>query len=46
MAKAKSMGGKMGKNHAGPGMTKKAPGFGAKLGKMRPGKGPEGPSKG
>ena len=37
-AKASNMGGRGGKSR-GPQMTKKSPGFGAKLGKTKPGKG-------
>ena len=43
--KSQSMGSR-GSKSRGPQMTKKQPGFGAKLGKMRPGKGPEGPHMG
>lgn len=46
MKKSPSMGGKIKGHKGGPGLTKKSTGFGAKLGKMRPGKGPEGPHKG
>ncbi len=44
--KASNMGGKGAKSR-GPQMTKKSPGFGAKLGKTKPGKGMiEGPNVG